>query len=514
MNPAPGPVVLATAAETRTVESRTIEQAGVAVEVLMERAATGVAAVAARQAEQAGGRGPIALLAGPGHNGGDAAACARILAGWGFAPILYASSGPCAPLTERQVLSARAYGVEIRPLSEFGEATVVVDGLLGFGLDRPPEGEIARAIDRMNSRAGGAVVAIDLPSGTHADTGVAPGSRVVATHTVATGLVKLGVACDPAVDAVGELWLADLAFPASELETLAGRVLVSEPLPERSPSSHKGTAGTALVVGGSAAMSGAPALMAQAAYRAGAGLVIVLVPGAIRDAVAVQVPEALVVSLPDRDGFVAPDALDAVRPYLSRATAIAVGPGLGRAEGPSRLARELAALWQGPLALDADALDFEPAGLRRRGPTVLAPHPGEAGRLLGRRADPIQADRLASARELANRFAATVVLKGARTLVARPDGRYAVLLRTTSALATAGSGDVLTGLVVGLLAQGLDGPAAAERGVTHHADLGLAVAGGSRSGGLMARDLLNYSGIFREPLAGPLKVGSSAIRLA
>ncbi len=502
---------VATVAETRQIERATIESVGIPVEVLMERAALGVAAVVAGQS---GASDRMAVLAGTGHNGGDAAACARILRSWGYDSHLYLASGTPGPVVAAQIAAARAYGVSIWPLAEFRAAPVVVDGLFGFGLDRPPEGAIRDAIGRVNERRSGIVVAIDLPSGTHGDTGSAPGIRVDATHTVATGLVKLGAVSDPAVDAVGELWQADLGFPQSEVEALSGHILGPAALPGRRRSAHKGDGGTAVVIGGSAAMSGAPGLVARAAYRAGAGLVIAMVPRSIREAVAIGVPEALVVPLLEEDGSLVPGASEQIIPYLERATAVSIGPGLGTREGSRSLARWLWSAWDGPLLVDADALVSGAIGEPRQGATILTPHPGEAGRLLGRSVQEVQGDRLATGRELAARTGATIVLKGARTLVVRADMQYGVLVRTTPALATAGSGDVLSGFIVGLMAQRHGAVQAAEQAVVLHATAGLRASQSGRAGGVVARDLLDYCIFTGESLGGPLpSIGFPAIRL-
>ncbi len=503
--------VVATVAETRQVERTTLESAGLSVEVLMERAAVAVASVVAAQAEP-----PvrIAVLAGTGHNGGDAAACARILRSWGHDSQLYCAPGTPGPVVSAQIAAARAYGVPISPLAEFKAAPVVVDGLFGFGLNRAPEGVLRDAIGRVNERRGGIVVAIDLPSGTHGDTGMAPGGRVEATQTVATGLVKLGAVSDPAVDAVGDLWQADLGFLPAAIDALSGHIIGPASRLERRRSAHKGDGGTALVIGGSTAMSGAPGLMARAAYRAGAGLVIAMVPRSIRDAVAIAVPEALVVPLDEDGGSLVSGAAEQIKPYLERATAIALGPGLGTQAGAQSLASWLWSVWDGPLLADADALVPAVVAAARRGATILTPHPGEAGRLLGRSAREVQSDRLAAGRELAARLGATVVLKGARTLVVCPDGAFGVLVNTTPALATAGSGDVLSGFIVGLLAQRQEAVRAAEQAVALHAAAGLRALHGGQAGGVVARDLLDYSIFHGEPLGGPTPpVGFLASRL-
>lgn len=504
--------LIATVAETRELEAEVIDTWGIPVQVLMERAALGVAAVAAQVADRSE---PIAVLVGPGHNGGDAVAAARMLGAWGYRPQVFADAANLSSVTDEQLGWAIRFGVQARPLAEFDGAPVVIDGLFGFGLNRAPAGELAQAIRKANECGARAVVAVDIPSGIQGDTGTAFGDAIRATHTVATGMVKIGVACDPAVDSVGELWLADIGLPPEFASRLAGSAIALAPSPRRPAGAHKGTFGTLLVIGGSRTMVGAPGLAALSAARAGTGLVVVAVPKQHAGTIAGMVPEALVVPLEAwDDGSLDEGDYDGLLPWLERANALAIGPGMGRGAEQIKLVRRLWQTWDGPLVLDADALGPELEGERRSGAAVLTPHPGEAGRILGCTAGQVQAGRLEAARRIASRLGVVCVLKGARTLVARPDGRYGVLLRTTPALATAGSGDVLTGMVGGFLAQGRDPWEAASQGVARHAELGLGASSECLDVGLLARDLVNYRGALRKSLPEPRTSGSLAIRLS
>jgi NAD(P)H-hydrate epimerase len=506
--------VIATVAETRELEGELIKDWGMPVSLLMERAALGVAAVTAQVADR---EEAVAVLVGPGHNGGDAVAASRLLKTWGFRPHLFVDANNLSPLTDVQLAWAIRCGIQARPLSEFVAAPVVVDGLFGFGLTRPAGGSLGEAIRRVNECGARAVVAIDLPSGTHGDTGVPLGDRIRATHTVATGLVKVGLACDPAVESTGELWQADIGFPPQLLERLTGSVLAYEPPPDRPAGGHKGTFGTLVVIGGSRAMVGAPGLAALAAGRAGTGLVIACVPRQHAGAIGAMMPEALVVPLEGHDdGSLDERNWAEIAPWLERATAVAIGPGLARGPGKVELVKRLWTGWDGPMVLDADALGPELAEIPPSGSAVLTPHPGEAGRILGVSAADIQADRHLAALRIATAVRVVCVLKGARTLIAREDGRYAALLRTTPALATAGSGDVLTGMIGGYLAQGRDSWLSACQGVARHALLGLEVSVEAPDSGLLARDLLNYRGLLHKTTTPPEKsqAGSLAIRLS
>ncbi len=504
--------LVATVAEARALEDELMKTWGIPVHVLMERAAQGVATVTAQVADPAE---PIAVLVGPGNNGGDAVAAARILKAWGYRPHIFADAANLTAVTDEQLGWAIRFGIQARPLSEFVAAPIIVDGLFGFGLNRPPTGVLADGIRRATECGARAIVSVDLPSGIRGDTGTAPGDCIRATHTVATGMVKVGVACDPAVDFVGELWQADIGLPPQFGERLAGSPIIYEPPAPRPASGHKGTFGTLLVVGGSRTMVGAPGLAAVAAARAGTGMVVVAVPKQHAGAIATMAPEALVVPLEAwDDGSLDEGDFDTLLPWLERVDAVAIGPGLGRGGEQMKLVERFWSTWDGPMVLDADALGPELETDRPLGVAVLTPHPGEAGRILGVPSAQIQADRLSAARKIAGHIQAVCVLKGARTLVALPDGRYGVLLRTTPALATAGSGDVLTGIIGGYLAQGMEGWLAASQGVARHAELGLGASRENQGLAILARDLLNYRGGLRNSLPEPRLSGSLAIRLS
>lgn len=422
----------------------------------------------------------VLVLAGPGNNGGDALVAARHLAGQGLAvEVVLFGDDAHRPADARWAL-VQAQGLPLaRSLPARLEADLVLDGLLGLGTTRAAEGELAEAI-RRTREAALPVLAIDLPSGLDGDRGHAHGGlAMVARHTLALLTLKPGLFTADGRDHAGEVWLDTLGveLPPSPL-TLGG-----PPEPTIAPhASHKGRFGDLLALGGAPGMEGAVRLAARAGLAAGAGRVFV---GALEAAAGDPLRPELMFRPPDE--LLAPDRL------ASATVVVGCGGGAAiRAALPPLLAQAAR------LVLDADALNAVAAepGLRRalvaraaRGrPTVLTPHPLEAGRLLSRGAAEVQADRIAAAQELARSLQATVVLKGSGTLVARPDGRVVINPSGNARLASAGTGDVLAGWLAGLWArEGGDGHAAACAAVFRH---GLAAEVADGTGPLLAADLV------------------------
>jgi NAD(P)H-hydrate epimerase len=369
-----------------------------------------------------------------------------------------------------------------------GDADLVVDALLGTGLTPPARGLTAAAISLINA-LGRPVLAVDIPSGLAADHGRVIGEAVRATATVTFGYPKPGLLVHPAARHVGRLWCADIGFPpgtdslvAGELNLVTAKDLASNSA-TRDPESHKGTYGHVLLVAGSRGMAGAAVLAARGALRAGAGLVTVAMPASIAPPFFPGLPEAMLLPLPDQSSPAgARDSATKIIEQFSRVNALALGPGLSRGDGPSRLARDLCAAVDLPLLVDADALhalaiDGPHTIFQRRTPAILTPHPGELSGLIGMSAGDVQDDRIGAARACARRFNAVVVLKGSRTVVAAPGGPLWINPTGNPAMATAGMGDVLTGVIAAHLARGIEPLAAALLGVYLHGLAGdLAVA--------------------------------------
>ncbi|WP_138495153.1 NAD(P)H-hydrate dehydratase [Paenibacillus pinistramenti] len=455
------------------------------------------------------------MLAGKGNNGGDAVVCARHLIAAGIeAELLYADdpaqlAGDAAvqrDIAERLGIPSAVY--EPGRGFDFGRYTGLVDGLLGTGSSGAPRERYAALIGEA-AGSGLPVVAADIPSGIDSDTGEVPGACLRADVTAALGFLKAGLTQYPAAGYAGEVVVRDIGIPDMLAEQagisaflLTESVLRSrlgaDPAEARKPDAHKGTYGHVLLAGGSLAMAGACLLAGRAALRGGCGLATWALPAGALPHVLGAVPE-LMLAPAGRDGaahWSAEAAADVLR-LLETRDMLAAGPGLGRFDGDAAWLR---ALWQGadkPLVLDADALNILAAadGLkawpRRSAPTVLTPHPGEMARLAGIPTAEVQRDRLGLARRFAAEHGVTLVLKGARTVVAAPDGRVFVNASGNPGMATGGTGDVLTGLIASLLAQGQDAASAASLGVYLHGaagDKAAALRGGAAS--LLAGDLI------------------------
>ena len=350
--------------------------------------------------------------------------------------------------------------------TDLGEPDAIVDALFGTGFSGAPRPEAAALIERINA-AGKPVLSVDLPSGVDASTGEVAGAAVRADETVTFHGRKVGLVVAPGRFRVGDLHLADIGLEAKETEHRLVRVEVLRRVPRRREQDNKYTAGHVLVVGGSRGLTGAPSLTALAAMRADAGYVTVAAPESTLPVFEQRLIEAVKRPLPDAGGVVAPGAADTVLELARKASAIALGPGLGRGAGPRELVRRVLAEATLPVVVDADGLDgLEPG--EWPAPRVLTPHEGELARLLGRESSEVAAHRLASAREAAERFGCVVLLKGADTLVAAPGQGVLVSSLGLPSLATAGTGDVLTGVVAAFLAKGLEARLAAAAAAAAH----------------------------------------------
>lgn len=472
---------LYTVDQARALDRRAIEVLGIpGIELMQRAAAAGLASLGRRWSSAR----RIGVYCGPGNNGGDGFLLAAMALDAGWQVDLYALSnemrGDAASARQR---FEQAGGV----LRRWNEAMVVpdvdvhVNALYGTGLTRPPEEPVARLIAQLNA-SGKPLLALDVPSGLNADTGQCPGIAIDADATVTFIAAKRGLYTGRASGQVGEVELDLLDLPEMLWEGMPpnATLLEVQTLPPRARHAHKGDNGHVLAIGGDSGTAGAIRLCGEAALRAGAGLVSVATRESNLVALNSARPELMAHAV---------DGPQALEPLLDRADVLAVGPGLGQAAWGHAL--WLTALEAGkPLVLDADGLNLlarEP----RRFPqaAVLTPHPGEAARLLQCTIPDIEADRFAAARALAMQYHAVVVLKGAGSLMADPDGRLAVCPWGNPGMATGGMGDLLTGVIAALLGQGCTPWQAACLGVGLHARAGDAAAAfGER--GLMASDLL------------------------
>lgn len=473
------------AASVRALERAAIDGAGLPGRELMERA--GAAAFAALCARWPAAR-RLAVVTGAGNNGGDGYVLARLARDAGCEVRLLALAGPGQPGADA-ALAAAAWqaaggGTSAFDQSALADCEVLVDAIFGTGLARPVEGEAARAIATMNA-SGRPVLAIDVPSGLAADTGAVLGTAVRAAVTVTFIGVKQGMVTGAGPALCGDIVFDDLGLPPAlyDRHPPDARVLTDAErraaLAPRRRDGHKGDYGRVLVVGGGVGYAGAARMAAEAAARVGAGLVSLATRPEHAGLVAAARPEIMAHPV----GQAAE-----LGPLLCRAGVVAVGPGL--AQGPWARALFAAVLDAGlPLVVDADALNLLAAEPCRREDWVLTPHPGEAARLLGSTSAAVQADRYAAVAALRQRYGGVVVLKGAGSLVADASG-VAVCTAGNPGMGSGGMGDVLTGVVAGLAAQGLSLAEAARVGVRVHALAADAAAAEGGERGLLATDLL------------------------
>lgn len=494
----------------RELDRRAIEEIGIPGGVLMENAGRGAAeSLERRFADRF--PGPVLILAGKGNNGGDGYVIARHLLnrGWRVRTVVLATAesiGGDAGINLQALLRsggevtfASAEEALAETLAVQGDAALVVDALLGTGLTTEVRGHYGHAIDWIN-RSSAPVVAVDIPSGIDAGSGRVLGQAVRADLTVTFAFAKVGHAVYPGAAFAGTLETVDIGIPAALSRqagadhTLIGAAEAAALLPDRPPTSHKGTFGHLLVVAGSRGKSGAAAMTAEGGLRGAAGLVTVAAPLGIHDILAVKLTEAMTAPLPEVEGALSLQALGEIEGLWNDKQAVALGPGLGLAEETRALVRRLVRACPLPLVLDADGLNAV-AGqpevlLERSGETVLTPHPGEMARLAGMTVAEVEADRIGVARAFARRYRVVLLLKGARTVIALPDGQVRINGSGNPGLASGGMGDVLTGLVGGLLAQGLSPEAAATLGAFLHGRTADRLAERLGNAGMTATDLL------------------------
>jgi len=443
---------LLTAEETRRAE----EAHQGSLDELMERAGAAVAELVRRRFP-----GRVTVVCGQGNNGGDGKVCARIL---------------------------RAAGRDVdvvEGVGDLGEPDVVVDALLGIGLRDAPREDAARMIELVNA-SGRPVVAVDVPSGVNASTGEVPGAAVRAAATVTFGAAKVGLAIAPGRFHAGSVHVAPIGLRPREHDHALVPASALLDVPRKRDASTKYSAGSVLIVGGSRGLTGAPMLAALAAFRADAGYVTVAAPESTLPVLEARLLEAVKWPLPeDAAGRLLRRSLDGILEAAERADVVAIGPGLGRSEGTTELVRLLLEQLELPVVLDADALwQLEP--FARSAPTVLTPHAGELGRLLDTDSREVDAHRLDAVRRAASIFGSVVLLKGADTLVASPREGVLVCSYGTPALATAGTGDVLTGIVAAFLAKGMEPRLAAATAAVAH---GVAAELVEPQQGMLASDL-------------------------
>jgi NAD(P)H-hydrate epimerase len=501
-----------TSAQMQALDLRTMTEAGIPGKTLMERA--GGSVVACLEEAWGSPRGkPVTVVCGKGNNGGDGFVIARLLhRRKADVRVLTMAQGSelsrDAALMYRQF--ARLAGTSrLRPFSSAQQALpllqksdIIVDALFGTGLSAEVTGRYAEAIDCINA-AHRPVVSVDLPSGLDADTGLALGRAVRATVTVTCGLPKRGLYVNQGIDHAGRVLIADIGIPPAFVDAVDSRLtvmtdsFVKRCLPERKRSSHKGTYGHAGIIAGSVGKTGAAAMAAKGALRVGAGLVTVAIPSGVNDVLEAKLMEIMTAPMPDTKARTfSRTALDRLSAFVAARTAVAIGPGLSTHPETVELVQVLVKQLDRPAVLDADALNAL-AGRASlltecKTPPILTPHPGEMARLeTDATAQSVNADRIGTATRFARARGVFVVLKGARTIIARPDGAAAICPTGNPGMATAGTGDVLTGMAVGFLAQGLPPWEAACVATYLHGSAGDQAAGVMGQAGMTAGDLLD-----------------------
>ncbi len=470
-------MVILTADQMRRIDERSGRDHGVPADLLMDNAGREIASSLLRRHADLPSR-RVLILCGRGNNGGDGITAARHLRRHGVEArtVLLGRGTDLKGAAATAMARARSEGIAVEEIADddgwaavrrwLPENDLIVDALLGTGSRGAASGRLREAIEAING-AGCEVVSVDIPSGLSGGEAKVPGPCVEADRTIALAGLKIALVFPPAARFAGEVEVVDIGIPAAAVE--AERVdlhwvdasLAASLVPPRDPSSHKGLYGHVLIVAGSRGKSGAAVLMARACLRSGAGLVTVASPQSAQPLVAAGVPEAMTEPVAETpSGTLAPAAVPRLLDLLSERDVLAAGPGLGTDPDAAEALRALLDGARKPMVLDADALNIMSEGSARRkppaAPTVLTPHPGEAGRLLRTSSAEIQSDRLSAARRLARESLCTVLLKGHRSLAADPSGQVRVNPTGNAGMATGGSGDVLTGIVAAWLAQRLD----------------------------------------------------------
>jgi len=504
---------IVTGTQMQALDRRTITEAQVPSLVLMERAGAGAAAFIEDRFSPLRGK-TVTILCGKGNNGGDGFVVARLLR-QRQAKVTVLLLAPAADLSRDAAImyrrwlrvagksSSKPFRSPEQDDAMLASSDFVVDALLGTGLSTEVTGAYRDAIQLMN-RVGRPIIALDMPSGIHADNGALLGQAVHATATVTFGFPKLGLYVGAGIDYAGTIHVVDIGIPTAYVAAIDSHTIlvmkesVAKALPHRPATSHKGTFGHAGILAGSVGKTGAAALAAQAALRIGAGLVTVGIPSSVNDVLEAKLLEAMTIPFPETKArTLARSGLDRILAFMQARTALAIGPGLSTHPETVELVQSLMKHLDRPSVIDADALN----ALASRAsllteckiPPILTPHPGEMARLeVDATSQTVNADRIGTSRRFARERGVFVVLKGARTLIARPDGLLAICPTGNPGMATAGTGDVLTGMIVGLLAQGVPAWEAACAATYLHGLAGDLAAEQLGQAGMLAGDLIAH----------------------
>ncbi len=503
-------IPVATIEQMRECDRVTIEELGLPGLVLMENASRSVAGEAVDMLDRDMAGAMVTVVCGRGNNGGDGFAVARHLGNAG-ADVRVLLVGEAAKLKGDALFNCGLYkkiGGTVNEIHEtadlrsgFGNPDLIVDGLLGTGFKGPVRGIYREVIDGINSAAA-PVLAIDIPSGVEGDSGIAE-TAVRARRTVTFGLPKPGLLLPPGREFSGEVIVADIGIPPRVVQEQNIRQHVVEKedvrlrLPRLRASDHKGRAGHVFILAGSPGLTGAAVLAAEASMRGGAGLTAVGIPRSLNPVLEMKLTEAMTLPLAENDsGGLCGESLAECSERLQWASVVAFGPGVGRHRDTAQLLKLLLDRIDKPLVIDADGLNLlaETPDLLKNLPrdTVLTPHPGEFSRLTGLSIAEIASDRIRVARRWAEKWGVVLVLKGSPSITALPDGEVFINPTGNAGMATGGTGDVLTGLIASLIAQGLDAAAGAWMGCYLHGAAGDTAAGELGHHGTIAGDLVDF----------------------
>lgn len=512
---------LVTADEMRALDQKAIKEYGIPGIVLMENAALAVMKVIREVLGDLPGK-KITVFAGKGNNGGDGFAISRHLINNGAEVKVMLLGNPEEVSGDAKTNLDILYrlGNKIFPVVNpnslnivkvaLGYSDLVVDAVFGTGFRGTMDQHASNIIELLNSTKGKPVIAVDVPSGLESNTGKINGACVKATHTVTFGLPKLGQVLQPGYEYCGDLRVVDISLPTEAVEQvksnhhLITKNMIYKKLPQRPAWGHKGTFGKVLVIGGSEGLTGAAALASMSALRAGAGLVTLGLPESLNGLMEMKLTEVMTQPLPEtKEKTLDLLALEEIKQLLNSCQALALGPGLSNHSRTGELVRGILKDAELPLVLDADGLNaivsHTELFANYKGDLVLTPHPGEMARLLGIEITEVQNNRLSIAIDAAREWKSVVVLKGNRTLIATPEGKVFVNVTGNPGMGTGGTGDVLTGIIGGLMAQGLNAEDAAVTGVYIHGLAGDLAAGQKGVISMIAGDLLEtLPGVIKE----------------
>lgn len=501
---------IVTSQEMQSIDRRARDEYGIPTLLLMENAALGIARVVEERFGPVKDR-RITIIAGKGNNGGDGLAAARLLRNRGAKVQVYLLSEPEAVTGDAatNLNIASKMGIEVQSKgvydmeglrSALTHSHVIIDAILGTGLSSPVTGEYSEVIGLIN-HSKRPVVAVDIPTGINSDTGEIMGTAVKATETVTFAIPKRGHFLYPGCDFTGRLHIADISIPeaAIEKESIHLRLLTEKDMAglirPREADSHKGSYGHVLVIAGSIGKGGAAAMTSLACLRSGAGLVTLATPQSVQPIVAEKLTEVMTCPLPEtEEKTVDSSAMDTVLDLSKDKEVVAIGPGLTTEKVTAAVVRRLVKEIEKPMVIDADGINALSDHLdilrERRSPTVLTPHPGEMGRLTGKGTADVQRDRIGIARIFAMDYGVYLVLKGAHTVIAEPSGEVSLSPTGNPGMATAGTGDALTGILAALIAQGMDMASAVKVGVYLHGLAGDLAAKEVGMTGMIAGDLI------------------------